>query len=116
PFDSCGEQSRVVLRALLTLVISISRSALALFRSREDQAIVELALRQQRAVYVRRYPETLPAGPSLLGRPWRPPTRGSRIILVATRRDVSIRSPGNSRQDLASPGPRRRSHSLRDLS
>jgi hypothetical protein len=45
-----------MLRALLTLVASIIRSAIALFRSRENQAIVELALRQQLAVYVHRNP------------------------------------------------------------
>jgi transposase InsO family protein len=43
-------------RALLILVASALRSALALFRSRENQAIVELALRQQLAVYVHRHP------------------------------------------------------------
>ena len=43
-------------RALLTLLASILRSAIALFRSRENQAIVELALRQQLAVYVHRHP------------------------------------------------------------
>jgi len=37
--------------AAATLAISILRSVLALFRSRQDQAIVELALRQQLAVY-----------------------------------------------------------------
>jgi hypothetical protein len=36
-------------RALLTLVAVVLRSALALIRSREKQAIVELALRQQLA-------------------------------------------------------------------
>ena len=43
-------------RALLTLVASVLRSALAVFRSRENQAIVELALRQQLASYVHRHP------------------------------------------------------------
>jgi hypothetical protein len=38
---------------LVILAISILRSVLALFRSREEQAIVELALRQQLAVYAR---------------------------------------------------------------
>jgi putative transposase len=41
-----------MVRALLTLLSSVFRSALAFFRSRENQAIVELALRQQLAVYV----------------------------------------------------------------
>lgn len=45
-----------MLRALLTLIASALRSALALLRSREEQAIVELALRQQLAVYVHRHP------------------------------------------------------------
>jgi putative transposase len=45
-----------VLQALLTLVACVLRSAPALFRSRESQAIVELALRQQLAVYVHRHP------------------------------------------------------------
>jgi hypothetical protein len=42
--------------ALLRFVSAILRSALAFFRSRENQAIVELALRQQLAVYVHRHP------------------------------------------------------------
>jgi transposase InsO family protein len=41
--------------AAATLAISILRSVLALFRSRQDQAIVELALRQQLAVYAHRH-------------------------------------------------------------
>jgi hypothetical protein len=39
------------MRTLLILLISILRSGRALFRSREEQAIVEFALRQQLAVY-----------------------------------------------------------------
>ena len=39
------------MRTLVILAISILRSVLALFRSRQDQTIVELALRQQLAVY-----------------------------------------------------------------
>ena len=45
-----------MVRALFTLVAVVLRSALALFRSREDQAIVELALRQQLAVYIHKHP------------------------------------------------------------
>jgi putative transposase len=41
--------------AVATLVLSILRSVLALFRSRQDQALVELALRQQLEVYARRH-------------------------------------------------------------
>jgi transposase InsO family protein len=41
--------------AAATLALSILRSVLALFRSRQDQALVELALRQQLEVYTRRH-------------------------------------------------------------
>ena len=43
-----------MVRAVLTLGISVFQSAAALFRSRRDQAIVELTLRQQLAIYARR--------------------------------------------------------------
>jgi hypothetical protein len=45
-----------MMRAVVILWISIVRSCVALFRSRQNQAIVELALRQQLAVYPRRPP------------------------------------------------------------
>jgi transposase InsO family protein len=45
-----------MVRALVTLVASVLRSTVALFRNRENQAIVELALRQQLAVYVYKHP------------------------------------------------------------
>jgi transposase InsO family protein len=45
-----------MVRAVITLWISILRSTAALFRSRQDQAIVELALRQQLVIYARRHP------------------------------------------------------------
>ncbi len=45
-----------MVRAVVTLWIAILRSSGALVRSRQDQAIVELALRQQLAVYVHRHP------------------------------------------------------------
>jgi len=45
-----------MLCALLTLVAVVLRSAIALFRSRESQASVELALRQQLAVYIHKHP------------------------------------------------------------
>src|SRR6267142_2865200 len=41
--------------ALTSLAISILRGVLALFRRRQEQAIVELALRQQLAIYARRH-------------------------------------------------------------
>jgi hypothetical protein len=51
-----------MVQAVLTLWTSVSRSSAALFRSRRDQAIVELALRQQLAIYTRRHyrPRLLP--------------------------------------------------------
>lgn len=53
-----------MIRALLTLVASLLRSALALFRSREDQALVELAPRQQLAVYAQQLRGAFPDLPS----------------------------------------------------
>jgi putative transposase len=44
------------MRALLHLLRTVPRSLLALFRSRQEQAIVELALRQQLAVYAHQHP------------------------------------------------------------
>jgi transposase InsO family protein len=43
-----------MVRAVITLWISIFRSCAALFRTHQDQALVELALRQQLAIYARR--------------------------------------------------------------
>ncbi len=45
---------RPAMRTLAILTISLLRCFLALFRNREEQAIVELALRQQLAVYVQK--------------------------------------------------------------
>jgi hypothetical protein len=44
-----------MVRAVLSLWISLFQSAATLFRSRGDQAMVELALRQQLAVYALRH-------------------------------------------------------------
>jgi len=44
------------MRPLLQLLMTVTRSLLALFRNRQEQAIVELALRQQLAVYAQRQP------------------------------------------------------------
>ncbi len=44
------------MQTLLILLISVLRSVLALFRSREEQAIVEWTLRQQLAIYVHKHP------------------------------------------------------------
>jgi len=43
--------------AAASLAISILRSAFALFRTRQEQAIVELALRQRLAAYAHRQPK-----------------------------------------------------------
>jgi putative transposase len=43
-----------MVRAVLSLWISLFQSAAALFRSRRDQAIVKVALRQQLEIYARR--------------------------------------------------------------
>jgi len=45
-----------MLRSWLTLFARALRSTLAFFRSRENQALVELALRQQLAVYIHKRP------------------------------------------------------------
>lgn len=45
-----------MVRAVVGLLISTLRSCGALFRSRREQAIIELALRQQLAVYVHKHP------------------------------------------------------------
>jgi hypothetical protein len=42
------------MRALLNLTTALLRCALALFRNRNEQAIVELALRQQLATYAQK--------------------------------------------------------------
>lgn len=44
------------MRSLVIFAISLLRCLLALFRNRQDQAIVELALRQQLAVYAQSRP------------------------------------------------------------
>ena len=44
------------MRPLLQLLMTVTRSLIALFRNRQEQAIVELALRQQLAVYAQRQP------------------------------------------------------------
>jgi putative transposase len=49
-------QNPTVRWAVATLAIAILRSVFALFRGRQDQAIVELALRQQLAVFAHRHP------------------------------------------------------------
>ena len=47
---------RFMVRAVITLWMSMLRSCAALFRSRQNQVIIELALRQQLAIYARRQP------------------------------------------------------------
>ena len=48
------------MRSLVIFAISLLRCLLALFRNRQDQAIVELALRQQLAVYAQSRPRPRP--------------------------------------------------------
>jgi putative transposase len=74
-----------MLRALLILLASVLRNAIALFRSRKNQAIVELALRQQLAVYVHQHPRPRlsPLDRAFwvtLSRAW-PPWRGALILV-----------------------------------
>lgn len=45
-----------MVRAVISLWISILQASAAFFRRRQDQALVELALRQQLAIYARRHP------------------------------------------------------------
>ena len=44
------------MQLMLQFLTTVTRSLFALFRSRQEQAIVELALRQQLAVYAQRHP------------------------------------------------------------
>jgi hypothetical protein len=43
------------MRTLVNLSVALLYSVLALFRNRQDQAIIELALRQQLAVYAQNH-------------------------------------------------------------
>jgi hypothetical protein len=77
------------MRPLVIFAISILRSARALFRSREEQAIVELALRQQLAVYAqdRPRPRLSPLDRALLGRTLPPMAAVARIPRRRSTRD-----------------------------
>ena len=81
-----------MVRAVITLWISILRSTAALLRSREDQALVELALRQQLAIYARRHkrPQIAPLDRAFwvaLSRLW----PGWRSVLVVVQPDTVVR-------------------------
>ncbi len=100
------------MRTLVLLAISILRSLLALFRSREEQAIVELALRQQLAVYAhdRARPRMSPLDRAFwvaLSRLW-PRWRES---LVVVRPETVIRWHGQGFRrywrSISAPGPGR---------
>ena len=73
------------MRAVLNLITLLLRSAAAFFRSRREQAIVELALRQQLAMYAQKKPQ-----PRLMSldrafwvalSPFWPPWRGALVVV-----------------------------------
>lgn len=95
-----------------SLAISILRSVLALFRSRQEQAIVELALRQQLAVYVHRHsrPRLSPLDRVFwvaLSRLW--PRWRSAVVLVRPETVIRWHREGFRRywRSISSPGPGR---------
>ena len=100
------------MRALLTLGISILRSVAALFRSRQDQAVVELALRQQLAVYAHRHrrPRLSPLDRAFwiaLSRLW--PRWRSALVMVRPETVVRWHRRGFRRywRSISTPGPGR---------
>ncbi len=100
------------MRTLVTFAISILRSALALFRSREEQAIVELALRQQLAVYAQNYqrPRLSPLDRTfwvVLSRFW--PRWKNHLVVVRPETVVRWHRNGFRRywRSISAPGPGR---------
>ncbi len=97
---------------LLILLTSILRSVHALFRSREEQAIVELALRQQLAVYAqnRSRPRLSPLDRTfwvVLSRIW--PRWKDNLVLVRPETVVRWHRQGFRRywRSISTPGPGR---------
>jgi hypothetical protein len=95
-----------MVRAVLTLWISVLQSAAALFRSRRDQAIVEMVRRQQLAIYARRHrrPRCCP-----WIEPSRSACRSSGLALVVAQPKTVVRwhqprSPAYWRS-ISTPGP-----------
>jgi transposase InsO family protein len=100
------------MRSLVILAISILRSIPALFRSREEQAIVELALRQQLATYAhqRRRPRFSPLDRAFwvaLSRIW--PRRKDHLVVVRPETVVRWHRDGFRRywRSISMPGPGR---------
>ena len=100
------------MRTLLTFAISILRSALALFRSREEQVIVELALRQQLAVYAQNHqrPRLSPLDRTfwvVLSRFW--PRWKNHLVVVRPETVVRWHRNGFRRywRSISAPGPGR---------
>ena len=100
------------MRTLVLLAISILRSLLALFRSREEQAIVELALRQQLAVYAhdRSRPRMSPLDRAFwvaLSRLW--PRWKDNLVVVRPETVVRWHREGFRRywRSISTPGPGR---------
>ena len=100
------------MRALAHFTIALLHSALALFRDREEQAIVELALRQQLAVYAqgRPRPRLSPFDRAFwvaLSRFW--PRWKAHLVLVRPETVVRWHRQGFRRywRSLSTPGPGR---------
>jgi len=100
------------MRTLVTFAISILRSALALFRSREEQVIVELALRQQLAVYAQNHqrPRLSPLDRTfwvVLSRFW--PRWKNHLVVVRPETVVRWHHNGFRRywRSISAPGPGR---------
>jgi putative transposase len=100
------------MRTLVNLSIALLYSILALFRSREEQAIVELALRQQLAVYAqdRPRPRISPfdrAFWAMLSRLW--PSWKDHLVVVRPETVVRWHRQGfrRYRRSISMPGPGR---------
>ena len=100
------------MRTLVTFAISILRSALALFRSREEQVIVELALRQQLAVYAQNHQRPRLSPPDrtfwvVLSRFW--PRWKNHLVVVRPETVVRWHRNGFRRywRSISAPGPGR---------
>ncbi len=100
------------MRTLVNVVVSILRSIPALFRSREEQAIVELALRQQLAVYAqdRPRPRISPFDRAfwvMLSRLW--PSWKDHLVVVRPETVVRWHRQGFHRywRSISMPGPGR---------
>jgi putative transposase len=100
------------MRTLFILLISVLRSVRALFRSREVQAIVELTLRQQLAIYAQqqRRPRLSPLDRAFwiaLSRVW--PRWKEHLVVVRPETVVRWHRNGFRRywRSISSPGPGR---------